>query len=102
MRPASTNERGTVSNTSAVGSEQGLGSFLASLWAQISSALSKVTATRNRGLRLCESLSLGEKRMLAIIECDHQRFLLAATPQSISLLQSLGPAQTGAPRGKSD
>lgn len=95
-------ERQTMSSTPAVGSEQGLRSLLALLWAQISGAISKITATRNRGLRLCERLSLGEKRMLAIVECDRQRFLLAATPQRISLLQSLGPAQTEETRGKSE
>ena len=47
----------------------------------------------NRRLRLCETLSLGEKRIVAVVEFEDQRFLLAATPQNISLLQSLGPAQ---------
>jgi len=91
-----------MSSTPAVGSEHGLGSLLASLWARISGAISRITATRNRGLRLCESLSLGEKRMLAIVECDRQRFLLAATPQSISLLQSLGPIPAEEAPRKSD
>ena len=40
--------------------------------------------------------------MIAIIECDRQRFLLAATPQNVSLLQSLGPATMDEPQGKSD
>jgi flagellar biogenesis protein FliO len=48
---------------------------------------------RNRRLRLCESLSLGDKRIVAVVEFENQRFLLAATPQNISLLQSLGPAR---------
>jgi flagellar biogenesis protein FliO len=48
---------------------------------------------RNRRLRLCESLSLGEKRIVAVVEFEDQRFLLAATPQNISLLQSLGPVR---------
>lgn len=71
------------------------------MWAQVSATLSKISMTKNRGLRLCESLSLGDKRILAIIECDHQRFLVAATPQNISLLQFLGPAQTEETRGTS-
>jgi len=89
-----------MSSTPAVGSERRLGSLLISLWARICGAVATITASRSRGLRLCESLSLGDKRMLAIVECDHQRFLLAATPQSISLLQSLGPAHSEDAQGK--
>jgi len=46
---------------------------------------------RQRRLRLCETLSLGDKRLIALVEYENQRFLVAATPQHISLLQSLGP-----------
>jgi flagellar biogenesis protein FliO len=42
-----------------------------------------------RRLRLCETLSLGEKRFLAILECDHRTYLLAGTPDSVALLQCL-------------
>ena len=48
---------------------------------------------RNRSLRLSESLSLGDKRIIAVVEYEDKRFLLAATAESISLLQTLGPAQ---------
>ncbi len=81
-----------MSTTPAVGSDQKLGSLLASVWAFTSRLISKLTASKTRRLRLCDSLSLGDKRILAIVECDRQRFLLAATPANISLLQSLGPA----------
>jgi flagellar biogenesis protein FliO len=56
-------------------------------------------AARRRECRLhvCETLSLGEKRFLAVVEYDRQKFLLAGTPQNISLLQRL---DEGA--GKSD
>ena len=101
MRPAQA-ERGIMSSGSTVRSEGGLAGILAALWSQVSAGISKLATNRTRGLRLCESLSLGEKRMIAIVECDHQRFLLAATPQNISLLQSLGPAQMNEPQGKSD
>lgn len=49
---------------------------------------------RERKLRLCDSLALGEKRMIAVVEFEQQRFLVAATPSNISLLQAL-PATTG-------
>jgi flagellar biogenesis protein FliO len=42
-----------------------------------------------RSLRLCESLALGEKRFLTVVEYEHHRFLLGVTSQSISLLHEL-------------
>jgi len=47
---------------------------------------------RNRSLRLAESLSLGDKRIIAVVEFEDKRFLLAATAENISLLQTLGPS----------
>ena len=44
---------------------------------------------RERRLRICETLSLGEKRFLAVVEYGPKKFLLAGTPQNISLLQRL-------------
>jgi len=44
---------------------------------------------RERRLRLCETLSLGEKRFIAVVEYGKQKFLLAGTQQNISLLKSL-------------
>lgn len=44
---------------------------------------------RQRRLHLCEMLSLGEKRFVAVVEYGPERFLLAGTPQSISLLKHL-------------
>ncbi len=42
---------------------------------------------RERRLRLCEMLSLGEKRFIAVVEYGQETFLLAGTPQNISLLK---------------
>ena len=51
---------------------------------------STVSVRRNeRKLRLCETLSFGEKRFIAVVEYDHSKFLVAGTPKSISLLQRL-------------
>jgi len=44
---------------------------------------------KRRALNLCESLSLGERRFLAIVQCEDRRFLVGVTNQSISLLQQL-------------
>jgi flagellar biogenesis protein FliO len=72
------------------------GSLMASLWTQLRGLLQGVSVHRRpRRLRLAESLSLGEKRLIAVVEFDDQRFLVAATPENISLLQALGPAGTG-------
>ena len=86
-------EAGVLVGNPPVEARKGWQSVLFSLRERIVSAFSKLGVNRRRTLRLCESLSLGEKRMIAIVECEGQRLLLAATPQNISLLQSLGPAQ---------
>jgi hypothetical protein len=63
--------------------------------ARVAALLSRVFSLaashhRKRRLHLCETLSLGEKRFLAVVEYDQQKFLLAGTPVNISLLQRLG------------
>lgn len=45
-----------------------------------------------RRLRLCESLPLGEKRFVAVVEFEHTRFLLGGTSTSLILLAPLGDA----------
>ena len=42
-----------------------------------------------RRLRLSETLSLGEKRFLAVVEFQHQEFLVGGTGNSIALLARL-------------
>jgi flagellar biogenesis protein FliO len=67
--------------------------LLGSLWARLCDLCKVVKIQRReRRLRLSESLPFGEKRLVAVVEFDEQRFLIAVTPQNISLLQSLGPA----------
>jgi flagellar biogenesis protein FliO len=43
-----------------------------------------------RNLRLCESLSLGERRFVAVIAYRQSRFLLGGTSGSLVLLANLG------------
>jgi len=65
---------------------------LASMWALLRQIFSNVhIQRRERRLRLSETLSLGEKRLIAVVEFEQQRFLVAATPENISLLQTLSP-----------
>ncbi len=40
-------------------------------------------------LRLCESLGLGERRFVAVVEFDRARFLVGGTSSSLSLLARL-------------
>jgi flagellar biogenesis protein FliO len=44
---------------------------------------------RERRLRLCEMLALGDKRFVAVVEYGQEKFLLAGTPQNISLLHRM-------------
>jgi flagellar biogenesis protein FliO len=43
-----------------------------------------------RRLRLCESLPLGERRFVAVIEFEESRFLVGGTSSSLVLLANLG------------
>jgi flagellar biogenesis protein FliO len=63
-----------------------LGALFAWVWSQVRAR------SKERHLRLCETLSLGEKRFLAVVEYDREKFLLAGTAQSISLLRCLNGA----------
>lgn len=66
------------------------GKTASSKWAALLSRIRALAAGhRQRRLRLCETLSLGEKRFIAVVEYGQQKFLLAGTQQNISLLQRL-------------
>lgn len=65
-------------------------SLLLTLWARVS-LLWQRTATRGkyRRLRLRESLALGEKRFVAVIEFESQQFLIGGGAGSVNLLARL-------------
>jgi flagellar biogenesis protein FliO len=42
-----------------------------------------------KSLRLCESLPLGERRFVAVVEFERARFLVGGTPSSVVLLSRL-------------
>jgi flagellar biogenesis protein FliO len=69
------------------GHAEAAGSKLASFLNRIASLA--FAHRRERRLRLCEMLSLGEKRFIAVVEYGPEKFLLAGTPQNISLLKRL-------------
>ena len=50
----------------------------------------KVTVRRReRALRVCETLPLGDRRFLMVVQFEQRRFLVGATNHSISLLERL-------------
>lgn len=49
----------------------------------------RLTRRAPRRLRLCESLPLGDRRFVAVVEFDAERFLVGGTPSSLVLLSRL-------------
>jgi hypothetical protein len=68
-------------------SETGGGSWLAQILGTTRRLFGGVTIRRReRLLRLRESLALGDRRLLALVECEGQRLLIGVTNHSVSLL----------------
>jgi flagellar biogenesis protein FliO len=44
---------------------------------------------RERKMRLCETLSLGERRFLALVQVERQKFLVGGSGSSLALLARL-------------
>jgi flagellar biogenesis protein FliO len=75
---------------------------MARLWAMVQGIACRVKVRRReRSLRVCETLSLGERRLLMVVQFEQRRFLIGATNQSISLLQCLDDGHA-ASRGHED
>jgi flagellar biogenesis protein FliO len=55
---------------------------------------------RERSLRICETLPLGDKRFLAVVQIEGRRLLIGATNQSIAVLDRLD--SNSVPRHKSE
>ena len=47
-----------------------------------------------KNLRVCENVSLGEKRFVAVVQVDEERFLIGGSSSSMSLLSRLQEAKT--------
>lgn len=58
--------------------------------------------SRPRRLRLCEMLPLGERRFVAVIECDQQQFLIGGSATQVQLLANLDPASGPSPSSLKD
>jgi flagellar biogenesis protein FliO len=57
---------------------------------------------RVRRLRVNESVSLGEKRFVAVIQFEQQRFLVGGTGTSLSLLAELDSDQRATTRASEE
>ena len=57
-----------------------------SLWKQFL----RMRRARPRSLRLCETLPLGDRRFVAVVEYEQARFLIGGTSGSLVLLTELG------------
>ena len=55
--------------------------------------LTAFPARREKRLKLCETLSLGERRFVAVVRYREQQFLVGGTGQTIALLANLPPAE---------
>jgi len=53
------------------------------------------SSRRERQLKVRESASLGERRLLAIVECGERQFLIGASGQNVQLLAELSSARDG-------
>lgn len=65
---------------------------MAAWWKRVISFYGQHAKNRRSKLKLCESLSLGEKRVLVVVECDHVRYLVGSTATNITLLSRLPDA----------
>ena len=52
---------------------------------------------RERKMRLCETLSLGERRFLALVLVERQKFLVGGSGNSVALLARL-PSEPDSPQ----
>jgi flagellar biogenesis protein FliO len=55
-----------------------------------------------RRLRLCETLSLGERRFVAVVEFERARFLVGGTSASLVLLAQLRDIETESAPARTD
>ncbi|MBK7293865.1 MAG: FliO/MopB family protein [Holophagaceae bacterium] len=72
-----------------------LGLAGASLWALKKYGRGRIPGGGGHKLRVEETLALGDRRFVSILDVEGERFLIALTPQAISLLSRLDPGDRG-------
>ncbi|WP_306591984.1 flagellar biosynthetic protein FliO [Geothrix sp. 21YS21S-4] len=74
-----------------------LGLAGASLWALKKYGRGKLPGSGGGKLRVEETLALGDRRYVSILDAEGERFLIGLTPQGISLISRLDPGDRGEP-----
>ena len=64
---------------------------LIALWRRVA----RISRRPEKRLQLCESLPLGERRFVAVVEFERARFLVGGTATSLVLLSRLGRKNPG-------
>jgi flagellar biogenesis protein FliO len=73
--------------------------FWNALWAAVTASLGRISVKKKkRQLHIAETLQLGEKRYLTIVEWQGRKLLLGVTPHTIALLESDPAGVTPPPR----
>lgn len=72
-----------------------LGLAGAGLWALKKYGRGRIPGGGGRKLHVEETLALGDRRFVSILEVEGERFLLALTPQGIQLISRLDPGDQG-------
>ncbi len=69
--------------------------LLGRAWDLLKWILQRARAQQARkNLRVCETVSLGEKRFVAIVQVDEERFLIGGSSGAVSLLTRLPESKT--------
>src|ERR1700677_4978503 len=63
--------------------------YLARIWQRLTALGRSWRSHPSRQLRLRETLALGERRFLAVVEFEQQKFLIAGTGSSVAMLTTL-------------
>lgn len=74
-----------------------LGLAGASLWALKKYGKGRLPGTGGGKLRVEETLALGDRRYVSILDAEGERFLIGLTPQGISLISRLDAGDRGEP-----
>jgi flagellar biogenesis protein FliO len=78
--------------------DAGFPSFARSLFERLGAISRRLMRTREpKRLRLCETLSLGNRGYVAVVRYRHQQFLVGGTGSSIALLAELSGPLSGEP-----
>jgi flagellar biogenesis protein FliO len=65
------------------------GNYLSKLWRWLNTLAGSWRSRPSRQLRLQETLALGERRFIAVVEFERQKFLIAGTGSSVAMLTAL-------------